>query len=153
VLPGVALSRSARSDVPAVAVLPVEPDPVDDAPLAPIVAFESVHMLLLAEPAAPVTLPLVPTLPLIPLLPLAAPALRCRQPLTVTMRLLWLLACALDPDCEPDCAVNDAAQPSAIANVAPVHCFFIVPPHQSLHQAMCSASPTGCNQQARRNGR
>jgi hypothetical protein len=79
-VPGVALPGAVGSGVPEL-VLPV-PGADIAPPLAPIVAFASVHCPLL--PA--VVLPVVPTAPVAPV---AAPP-RCKQPETVTVRLFGL---------------------------------------------------------------
>jgi hypothetical protein len=80
-----------------------------------------------------------PAVPLVPVAPDVAPP-RSRHPVTVIVRLLlelgvvWLVALCevvglvLCDDVDPACAPSVAAQPSAIANVAPVHTRFIVVP-------------------------
>jgi hypothetical protein len=145
---------------PALLVAPVEPAPVDPAPLAdpplllPGEVVEPVALLpepVLPAPALPelepapepmralvsmkVPLPVVrdvlevePAVPLVPVAPGVLPP-PCRQPVTVTVRLApapWLAVV------EPDCADMLTAQPSAIANVAPVHTLFIpIPPQKT----------------------
>ena len=135
---------------PALLVEPVEPEPVAPAPLAepPLLLPGDVvdPVALLPEPLLPeleaepepepmralvsmkVPLPVArdvlevePVVPLVPVAPEVPPP-PCRQPVTVTVRpepALWLLLV------EPDCADMLTAQPSAIANVAPVHTLFI----------------------------
>ncbi len=94
VVPGVAFPRAALSAAPPGEV--ADPDPVAPTPgvaiapaLDPIVALASVHCAALPADAVP----LVPVAPLVADEP--AEALRCRQPVTVTVRLLEL------PLCEP----------------------------------------------------
>lgn len=125
--------------------LPVEPAPlVDPAPVAlvdpvllaellavepePIRALVSMNWELPMRDALAVE-PAVPLVPVAPVVPLAAPPLR--HPVTVIVRLpveVWL------PVVDPACADMLAAQPSAIANVAPVHTLFMrFPPIDTPH--------------------
>jgi hypothetical protein len=107
-------------------LLPVEPEPDAPAPVEPldapepIIALVSIHCELLPDVPAE-ALPPAPLEPLVPVAPAVAPPPRCKQPVTVTVRLLWLPLCEL----VPACAARDAAHPSAIANVAPVHTRFM----------------------------
>jgi hypothetical protein len=115
--------------------------PYDAEPLEPIVAFDNSHRPLLIADA----LPLVPAVPDVPVAPLVEAPLRCRQPVTVTT-LFWPPIDVPLVVCDPVCAANDAAQPSAMANVEPVHILFMWPPHQHL-SAMRNCMG-GCNRQA-----
>ncbi|MGE0594712.1 MAG: hypothetical protein AB7Q15_19440 [Vicinamibacterales bacterium] len=102
----------------------VEPEP--DAPLAePVEPVDEpmralVSMYCAPERDAPAAVLAEPLVPVAPEVALAPPP--CRHPVTVIARLLpevWL------PVVEPPCADMPAAQPSAIANVAPVHTLFM----------------------------
>ncbi len=107
-LPGDVVAPAAG---PLVAVLPAT------AP-EPIRAFVSVKVPV---PIARGMTDAGPAVPLVPVAPGVLP-LPCRHPVTVIVRLapaVWL------PVVEPDCADMVTAQPSAIANVAPVHTLFI----------------------------
>ena len=74
------------------AVLPLAPLPLAPLPLAPLLepepmlAFARIHC---PDELAPDALPLAPAVPLVPVAPALAPP-RCRQPVTVTVRLLEL---------------------------------------------------------------
>lgn len=135
-LPGEVLPAVPAVAPPALLVDPVEAAPeVDPAPLAalpllpgvelePVVVPEPMRALVSMKVPLPVArgvLVVAPAVPLVPVAPGVLP-LPCRQPVTVTVRLApaaWL------PVVEPDCADMLTAQPSAIANVAPVHTLFI----------------------------
>jgi len=64
----------------------VEPEAPVDPPLDPIVAFASIHCVVALEPDEAL-LPL-PAEPVVPVAPVGDPPPRCRQPVTVTVRLL-----------------------------------------------------------------
>ncbi len=147
-LPGAALPAVPAVEPPAPLVEPVAPAPeVGPAPLVapplllpgdvvdpvalppaavlPVLELDAMRALVSMKVPLPMereALDEEPAVPLVPVAPGVLLPLPIRHPVTVIVRLapaVWL------PVVEPACAEMLTAQPSAIANVAPVHTFFI----------------------------
>lgn len=133
---------------------PVAPEPdVLDAPDVPEADMEPEPILALVSmywpPAEREALDALPLVPVAPAVALLLPP--CRHPVMVIdplpeVRLpaLWL------PVVEPACAAMLAAQPSAIANVAPVHTLFMqLPPKRHARCCAIATPRRACGYHAR----